>query len=95
MAAKSSERQDGVSAPYAAYAVTQDGSRRALDGCARLVVDLGVGEIEIELTVPHSVLASQLRISAGDDRILVVGHGDASSIYVGTERFRGARSKAK
>jgi hypothetical protein len=78
-----SKSRDGIAAPYAAYAVTSDGTRRPIDAL-KIIVDLGTTELEVDLTVPHPVLAAQLRVAAQGGRLLVVGHGDAGSIYVGS-----------
>jgi hypothetical protein len=91
-----SKRRDGIAAPYAVYAVAKDGSRQAVDA-DRLVIDLGADEIEIDLTLPHPhpVLAAQLRVAACGEHVLVIGHGDASSIYIGTAPFGGPRLRPR
>ena len=80
-----SKPRDGIAAPYAAYAVTADGTRRPIDDALKIIVELGSTELEIALTIPHPVLASQLRVAA-QRGILAVGHGDVGSVYVGIVR---------
>jgi hypothetical protein len=86
----STETRNGVSAPYRAYAVAADGSRQLLDD-RRIVVDLGGTEVEIDLLHGHPILAGQLRVAARGGGLLVVGHGDASSVYVAVEPICGRR----
>jgi hypothetical protein len=79
-----SKARDGIAAPYAAYAVTSDGTRRPIDDALKIVVDLGSTELEIALTIPHPVLSGQIGVAVEDGRILAVGHGDGGSVYVGS-----------
>lgn len=85
---------DGLAAPYASFAVARDGSRQAIDA-HRLVICVGSDEIEIDLTIPHVLLAGQVRVAVCGERVLVVGHGDASSIYVSAVPFGGSRLKQR
>jgi hypothetical protein len=83
---------DGVAAPFEAYAVAADGSRRALDARS-IVVDLGGAEVEIDLLHGRPVLARRLPIAARGEGVLVVGPGDASSICIAVEPRGGGRSR--
>ena len=88
----SRELRNGIAASYVAYAVAADGSRQPLDA-ARIVVDLGGTEIEIDLTVAHPILAGRLHVAARGEGLLVVGPADASSICVAVEPICGGRLK--
>jgi hypothetical protein len=77
-----SKPRDGIAAPYAAYAIASDGTRRPVDAIT-IVIDLGTTKLEIDLTAPPPVLAAQLRVAARGERLLVVGHGDGGSVYLG------------
>jgi hypothetical protein len=73
---------EGGHAAYKAYAVGADGSHRLIDARS-IIVDLDGAQVEIDLKVARPVLAHQLRVSArGENKLLIVGHGDASSIYL-------------
>lgn len=82
-----------VGTRYVAYAIGVDGSRQRIEA-HRIVIDLGRTEVDIDLLNTHPILAGELRISAGSDGALVVGHADASSIHVGVEAFGVGRLKA-
>ena len=83
----------GGAAPYTAYAIGADGTRKVIRA-RHLVVDLGGSEVEINLRAPP-ILSGQLRIAARGDARLVVGHGDAGSVYVAVKPFASPRSGNK
>jgi len=77
--------------PYKAYAVDEDGSRHLVN-TRSLVIDVGVGEFVIDL-IAHPLLIGQLRLHT--DGLLVIGHGDASSVRVGIRQLKqGTRGRA-
>lgn len=80
--------------PYKAYAVTPDGTRVLLDAVA-IVIDLGHSEVQLDLVARHPILAGQLHIAASETHLLIVGHGDACSVYVGVEPFDSRESRLR
>jgi hypothetical protein len=82
---------DGLAAPYEAYAVTKDGSRRRLRDVHKLFIGVGRAEIEIALTVPHPIVRGRVAIRVRGkrgERVLVLGPGDANRVYLGSaDRF--------
>jgi hypothetical protein len=79
-----SKPPDGIAATYAAYSVALDGTRRPIEDAFTIIVDLGTTELEIDLAIPHPVLAAQIRVATKGGRLLVLGHGDGGSVYVGS-----------
>ena len=84
----SRERAPGHAAPYAAYAVSADGSRHAIDA-RRIIVSLGHAELEIDLVVAHPILAGRLGVSTRGG-LLTLGPGDAGSVYLAVQPFSSA-----
>jgi hypothetical protein len=76
------KNREHITSRRPAYAVAADGSRRPIDAEA-IVLNLGVGEIVIGLTVDSAFLEQRVRLHTPNDRVLVVGPGDARSIYLG------------
>jgi hypothetical protein len=87
----SSTEGAGLGALYKAYAVAADGSREPMEATS-IVVDTGVGEVKVGLEVLYPILRGRLRVGVGDG-LLVVGPGDASSIYVCAKPWK--RSKRR
>jgi hypothetical protein len=85
---------DGIVVPYPVFAVAEDGTRQSVDA-HRLVIGVASDEIEIDLTVPHVALTGQVRIATRGKRALVIGPGDASSVYVRTVPFGDSRRKQR
>jgi hypothetical protein len=93
---KSSKRSrvkpaDGPVAPYTAYAIAKDGSRRRIPDAYKLVIDIGPSEVQIDLAVSHGVVKGQVHVQVWGKhgaRLLVLGPGDGGSVWVDSaERF--------
>ncbi len=78
---------------FRAFAVGSNGDRKEI-ATDLIVIDMGVGEIEIGLSVALPTLAGQLPIRVVGEGLLLIGHADASSICVGIEYFGEGRLKS-
>jgi hypothetical protein len=78
-----------VGGHYNAYAVEKDGSRRRLNA-RNIVVEIGGGQVVIELEAQPPLLRGQLYLRVNG--LLILGHGDASSVYIGVEQFGTGKS---
>jgi hypothetical protein len=90
--------RDGIVAPYVAYAVAKDGSRRRLLDARKLVIDVGPSEFEIDLSVPHRIVRGRLSIRVWGKRgvcAVVLGPGDGNGVWVDSADGFGDRLNAR
>jgi hypothetical protein len=87
---------DGFVVPYTAYAVAKNGSRRRIRDACKLVIDVGLSEVEVDLAVPHRVVQGRVHIQVRGKRgvrTLVLGPRDGGSVYVDSADRVGDRLK--
>jgi hypothetical protein len=90
----SKAERDGAREQHAAYALGLDGKRRVIDATA-IVVKAGSARIRIDLLVSHPLLKGQVHVAAQGRKLLVLGPGDASSIYLGVRSLGGRRFRTR
>lgn len=66
-------------APYTAYTLTIDGSKRTLRA-RRIVIDVGEGRIQIDLTPWRPLSRGSLHVCTQGRALLKIGPGDGSSV---------------